>query len=129
MEFKMFGPGVRGPKVVRDYYHANNGMHWINVDRSHVVYLVESFLDAVRISEFGNAVALLGTNLNEAKVAELQKEFDTVHLCLDPDATMKAFKLYEKYSVFFRNFNVVTLSNDPKYLSSDELRKELGIKE
>ncbi len=92
------------------------------------VILVEDVLSAIRVSEFRQGVALLGTHLNDAMIQDLLKAgYKNVILALDPDAVGKALKMKEKYSLFFNTWRVPVLTKDPKDLGRGELQKELGL--
>ena len=92
------------------------------------VILVEDVLSAIRVSEFRQGVALLGTHLNDAMVKDLLiAGFKNVIVALDPDAISKATTMRQKYSLFFNTFSVVALPDDPKDLSRTRLQKELGL--
>lgn len=65
---------------------------------SKTLVIVEDQLSAIRLCPHVHALALLGTNLNEAKVAEIKQEkFEHVILSLDNDATKEAIKLQLKW--------------------------------
>ncbi len=57
------------------------------IDRERAVIIVEGYLDAVLLSQFGfeNVVATLGTALTDAHVQLLRRRADKLHLCFDSD--------------------------------------------
>jgi hypothetical protein len=84
--------------------------------------LVEDQMSAIKISaRLVRSVALLGTNLNTDKVAELQRYTRRVILALDADATSKAFDLARTWQHAFDYFRVVILTKDVKDMSHTEI--------
>ena len=60
--------------------------------------IVEDQLSALRLCPHVHALALLGTNLNDSKVAEIKEgNFSHIILSLDNDATREAVKLQLKW--------------------------------
>jgi hypothetical protein len=79
--------------------------------------LVEDVLSAMRINQdtVYQGVALLGTDLNDEKVADLLKYgYSNVIIALDPDAHAKGIGYAKKYGLFFRSCKAVCLPHDPK---------------
>ena len=92
------------------------------------VILVEDMLSAIRVHRFHQGVALLGTHLNAQQVQDLLKAgHKRVIMALDPDAIAKAVKLRQMYGLFFDEFVIRSLSDDPKNLSHEKLKEELEI--
>jgi len=92
------------------------------------VILVEDVISAIRVSRFRQGVALLGTHLNDKKVQNLLAwGAKNVVIALDPDALGKAIAIKKKYGIFFDTFRVVSLTNDPKDLTHEQLQKELEL--
>lgn len=91
------------------------------------VILVEDQISAIKLAQDGRiAVALLGTALNDDKIAELQRHASSVVLALDKDATSLAFKYARKYQHAFRNLRVVCLTKDVKDMALEEARATFG---
>ena len=95
------------------------------------VVLVEDVLSAMRVTQLGTewvGVALLGTDMNDEKVRDL-KVYGAkgIIIALDPDATGKAYKIKKKYGLFFNSFKVAVMRDDPKDITPEELRTDLGI--
>lgn len=67
------------------------------------------------------AVALLGTNLRQELVTVLSNITDRLVIALDNDATLKAIKLKEQVSFFFKQVDVLHLPKDPKDMNEEEL--------
>ena len=92
------------------------------------IIIVEDQLSAIRVSRFGQGVALLGTQMNEDKIVELAKyRPEEVIIALDPDATSKAVDIQQKYALSFKKLRVAPLSSDPKDMTHKKLKKELGV--
>lgn len=90
--------------------------------------IVEDVISSIRVSRFGQGVALLGTHLSEEMVKDLcAHKPNKVLFALDPDAFTNAVELRNRYAFFFPSTEVVCLSKDPKDLSHDQLEEELGL--
>ena len=102
----------------------NVSMAWYGNGHRKNVILVEDQLSALRIYARYDvcAVALLGTNLSAAKVAELQRYTKYIVLMLDNDATEKAFELAHTWAPAFKSFHVQVLTGcDIKDMMEDDL--------
>lgn len=98
--------------------------------RPSTLIVVEDILSAIRVSRFGQGVALLGTDLNVEKLKILltgRIAFSTFVLALDPDALGKAVNLTKEFKLFMPQMKIASLSADPKDLSHEDLRKELNL--
>ncbi len=128
----MRGP-LRGPKAIT-YWDVRSMplMHfeWHTDDVSRFV-LVEDILSAKRVAGYSNAIALLGTGLTDDSVSSLvEMGIQDIDVALDQDAWKVANNMRNKYSLFFRNFKVLTWSedcngeyNDPKDMSEGQLEE------
>lgn len=97
----------------------------------HKLIIVEGAFDAMHLVGLGfRAIALMGTSLNDAKIALLlQNRPSEVILALDPDSAgqlgaEKAKKLLTKHDLYTR---VWTLNKDPKYYTKQEIQDLLQI--
>lgn len=89
---------------------------------SSVCVVVEDTLSAIRCAEYCSSVALLGTHMSHATAEILSRNFDSILICLDEDATRKAIAMYTKYNLYFRKgIQVAHLHKDPKDMSHAEL--------
>ena len=93
-----------------------------------VLIIVEDQLSAIRASDYYDSVALLGTNLNDERVAEINEQgYNRVYLALDKDA----FSLAVNYVRDLRSklpLLLLRLDKDIKNHSEqelDELMKEV----
>lgn len=91
-------------------------------DHSQAV-LVEDAASACAISPIATGVALLGTNMKEADLAQLKK-YSHVFVCLDPDATRKALDIH-KYLSYFVSTTIIRIEDDLKYFNAQEIRQLL----
>jgi hypothetical protein len=85
--------------------------------------LVEDQMSAMRIAhetEY-DSVALLGVNLNEEKIAEIQREHKHVIVALDTDATSTAFKHARVWGRAFDSCRVLILQRDIKDMARGEV--------
>jgi len=125
---KIFGEKARGAKTLVYQSRECSRLHYVQggEGRGDPIAVSEDILSAVKISRLTKAVALLGTELRERQVAELREQTDSLILMLDPDMYFKMLKYKKKYSFYFRNFNVILGSKDPKDLSQRELEEKLS---
>lgn len=85
--------------------------------------VVEDPLSAMRAAEHLKITtcAILGTNLSQEKVAELQKHTRHLYIALDADATGKAFQLARRWAAAFDSCKVIVLEQDIKDMPLDKL--------
>jgi hypothetical protein len=104
-------------------------MSWYKVDKDAPTVVVEDIPSAVRVSSNGvNAVALLGTLVNEAKALELRTYAPMpIVIALDQDATAKAFQIAHKYGLLWDGYKVLPLQRDFKDMTDEEIQTKLGI--
>lgn len=90
--------------------------------------LVEDQISAIKLAACGyNAVALLSTNVNLAKVRMIQEAgADRIIIALDADATKTAFKIARDYGLAFEKAKVVIMSQDVKDTPADEFYNLFG---
>ena len=88
---------------------------------SKVGVLVEDAASACAISPIATGIALLGTNLRDVNVGFL-RNFDHIHICLDPDATRKSL-LMQKHLAYYVSCGIVRVDDDLKYFSPEEIEK------
>lgn len=84
--------------------------------RPNAVVAVEDQISAMRVGQDTRypAVALLGTGMNEEKVAEIQRHAKHLIIALDEDATGQAFSHARKWGQAFDSCRVVILRRDIK---------------
>ena len=89
--------------------------------------LVEDQISAMRVAQDTayTGVALMGTGLNEDKVAEIQRNTGHVRIALDKDATGQAFDHARKWGMAFYSCQVVVLHKDIKDMTKEELHEVL----
>lgn len=91
-------------------------------------FICEDALSACSLGRLGIAISLNGTSYDPREIKEFMRDSGfPIYVCLDADATMKALRLkrdlegYIGVPVF-----VVTFSDDAKYLTYHQLKKELN---
>lgn len=90
-----------------------------------MLVLLEDQVSAIRLAPKVHTAALLGTNLSEAKIDELysvHKDYETIYICLDADATWQAIKLQLKWRERIPNLQIRGLGKDVKDLTDEEFK-------
>jgi len=80
-------------------------------------------MSAIKLAPYHHAIALLGTNLSEAKVDEInanKKGYKHITLCLDADATYEAIKLQLKWAGKLPGMCMQALETDIKDMDDEE---------
>jgi len=97
---------------------------WHNMGDGPVV-LVEDQISAIRVAwdTCLSAVAILGTGVNQEKVAELQRCTSRILIALDADATGQAFSIARKWGQAFDSCKIIILDKDIKDETPDVVRK------
>jgi len=86
--------------------------------------VVEDQISACKVARQFNSLALLGTRMGDALVAEIKKfHFRKVFLVLDKDALQTALDHQAKYSELFDVFKVIQPEKDLKYLSDKQIKE------
>lgn len=118
------GPIVE-PKVLTYMDNDEPVQHWTGWSNSRPLVLVEDQISALRVTCDADlpAVALLGTGVNEEKVAELQRHAKHIVFALDADATGQAFSHARKWGQAFDSCRVVILREDIKDMRPEEVRE------
>lgn len=97
--------------------------------RAHGICLVEDKLSAIRVNQFIRCAALCGSNLDDQQVALLAGLTDRIVLALDFDTwhgdEAKSYKFWKKYSLFFRDFQLRMIVNDPKEQTDEQILREI----
>lgn len=95
---------------------------YVNYSSSDCI-IVEDIYSALRASEYMNAVALLGTNLNESRVYNIKQQgFKNVYLALDADVFDAVIRYVQQWRSVLR-MKPVKLERDIKNLSPEELQE------
>lgn len=89
-----------------------------------VLVVVEDQPSALRLAAAGvDALALCGTVLNDARMAEIKKQgHEKVWLCLDQDATALAVRFVASYKMRFSKLLLKLLDKDVKNMTDEEFR-------
>ena len=103
--------------------HTEDGaIAWYRNAKASGVIIVEDQFSAIRSVKYMNAVALLGTHMNDERVAEIKASgCRPVFLALDADAWDKTIRYVVNYRSMLR-MNPVKLTEDIKDLSEEEAR-------
>jgi DNA primase len=122
------GSEYPGSKSIKYLEEESLGIAFPRTNPSHdgTIVVVEDSISAVKLSQFINAVALLGTSMNEDQALFLASKYSHVIIALDPDAAMKAVWMLEKYKGVFEKISVVFLEKDPKDSAVIVLETKLG---
>jgi DNA primase len=81
-------------------------------------------VSAIKLAPYYDTMALLGTNLSEAKVNEIVEHgahYENIWLCLDNDATGESIKLVLKWRDWLKTLRVRGLEKDIKDMTDTEL--------
>lgn len=98
-------------------------MAWYPNRKSRKLVIVEDQLSAIRASEYMNAVALLGTNLNEEQAYEIQRQkFQESYIALDADAIKQQTALVIRHRGILR-LTPLMLKKDLKDHTPQELEE------
>jgi len=119
----------RGPKAIAYPEVDRDWAHFINHSPkgpAKAIVLVEDHLSAIRLAQFVDSCALLGTNITLSLATEISQRYHQVVLALDPDARRTALRLQSRYSLLFGNFSVALLSKcDPKEMTDEEIEESI----
>ena len=86
--------------------------------------LVEDCASACAVSGLMTGVALLGTSLSDEYIPIL-KQYKSILVALDRDATSKAFDISQKLCYYVKS-QVKIIDEDLKYFTTDEIRSILN---
>lgn len=99
------------------------------VEKTKKIFIAEDTASACSLSRLGDALALCGTSWATHPLVNTLAMSDPgeVVVCLDADAQEKSAKLKLDLEGFgkFKSIKIANLSNDAKYLSYEQLKKEL----
>ena len=120
--------GTRDLKAISYWFNDVPKLHFIlgPNGKGDKCIVVEDIPSAIKASKYMTAVALLGSHINDLQAAHLARLFTTVILALDNDAFLKAIKLRNKYTFYFKEFMLLRLQEDIKNMKYTELDEMLG---
>lgn len=91
---------------------------------SKTLVIVEDQMSAIKLAPYVHTLALLGTNLSEAKINEIPKsgpeKYDNIYLCFDNDATSTAVKTQLDWVEVLPNMRILGLQKDIKDMTDEE---------
>lgn len=85
-------------------------------------------MSAIRLAPFFHSIALLGTNLSDTKVEEIQAQepkYERVFIALDNDATMDSIRTQLRLRSRMPNLFVLGLQKDIKDMDTNEFQEFL----
>ena len=123
---KIWGAIGRGlnSRIYPKWFMYGNKQYPFMCGRNETGILVEDCASACAVSENYCGIALMGTSLPDSYIPVLKKNFSTIIVALDRDATTKAFDLSNKLR-YYINTQVKILDEDLKYFNTKEIRKIL----
>lgn len=112
-------------------YFNTNGYYVCSLSERDVLYIVEDCASACSLARFGSSLALCGTHYDIGKLHERIAGLEgikKIYVCLDADAQMKAMQLTKDLEGICGLYvKTLRLSDDAKYLSVQQLEKELRV--
>jgi hypothetical protein len=126
---RSYNQNTAGIKAISYFNDGESHLHYVpsSMHRDGAITCVEDIPSAIRVGRFGKAVAILGSWLPLKHIIELGELTQEINIALDPDAASKAFKMRRAYMIYFRNFNVKLLSNDPKDMTDEQIQEEIFV--
>ena len=120
--------GVARSKALTYIDEGEVAQSWYRINHNAPTVVVEDIPSAVRVNMSGvNAVALLGTLVNEDKAIEIARYAPRpVVIALDQDATARAFQIARKFGLLWDHYRVLPLNKDFKDMTEDEIQQKLG---
>lgn len=92
------------------------------------MWIVEDQISALRLSEYVDAVALLGTNLTDSLIMYIKRlAIKHIVICLDADAKQKALEHCKNFSALIEKISVRFPPKDIKDMSRKELEDFLSV--
>lgn len=127
--YRSYEQGVKPKSLIKLFYEDAVASSWYKWKRkSTTLVLVEDQVSAIKVAPFHHSLALLGTNLSEAKVLEIlyADKYDRIYLALDNDATMEAIKTQLKWRDRMPNMMVLGLQKDIKDMDNKDFQEFLS---
>lgn len=100
---------------------ASSWYRWLR--KSKVLVLVEDQVSAIKLAPYVHSLALLGTNLSDAKVEEINSitpQYEQVYISLDNDATYEAIKMQLANRSKIKGLLVAALGQDIKDMNKED---------
>lgn len=127
--YRSYQDGVKPKSLVR-LDEGAVGQSWYRFRRtSDILVVVEDQVSAIKLAPYYDSLALLGTNLSDAKGAEVQEEmgrYKHIYLCLDNDATYAAIKMQLDWRNKIPKMRVMGLEKDIKNMDDLEFDNFMG---
>jgi hypothetical protein len=120
--------GVARSKALTYIDEGEVAQSWYRINHNAPTVVVEDIPSAVRVNMSGaNAVALLGTLVNEDKAIEIARYAPRpIVIALDQDATAKAFQIARKFGLVWDDYRILPLQKDVKDMEEDDVKSLLA---
>lgn len=92
-----------------------------DIEGPRTIVIVEDIISAIKVNHIINSVALLGTYIKDHDFQLIAETFDKVFVWFDADATGKALRLTNRFSLYTKAHTLMT-PQDPKCYSDEEIR-------
>lgn len=89
------------------------------------VVLVEDILSAVKVGKISDCYALLSTNVDDALIFQLAKEYTKVQIWLDSNMAAKVTKYVSRYRSFGLKVEAIHTQEDPKFYALKKIKEIL----
>ena len=86
--------------------------------------LVEDAASACAVSPYATGVALMGTNIQYSQLSDL-RQFDSLKVALDADATRKAIS-FQKLLNYYTRSTILRMDDEFKDLPKDKIKEKLS---
>ena len=118
--------GAPGPKgLTYKDKESYNKLAYLGNKGADTLVIVEDYISAMKVAINRNlyVCALLGASMTPEAAQEIREwHFQEVIIWLDPDASSAAYKMLNKYGLYWNNPRVVTSPEDPKDLTWQQLK-------
>lgn len=127
-EARVFIKENSGPKTMHYKEVDEPWLGWFFTNSSSInsikpVVIVEDVLSAIRVSQKATAVSLMSSHMAMKDIMEVARLTDDIILCLDKDATQKAFGFQKKFAYVAPQLRVVPIEKDLKYYDDKSLEE------
>lgn len=120
----MFPITKDNPKYMNVYQSGRRGVYFVACKMfSGDVVIVEDIVSAIRVSYTADAYAMLSTHVPEALILELDEQYNTIYLWLDPDKLRKCAKLMRRYRSLGIDIKLIRSDKDPKFYNNENIRR------
>ena len=118
---RYFGEREKHPKYLT--YGTKDFINLYPNKESSTVSVCEDVISAVKVSNYTNAMSLLGAHLNMTTALRLSKMYDKLVLWLDGNKYKDSLNFQQAYAPLYSEVKVIYTPNDPKDYSYEEISK------